>query len=142
MLRDALARLPVALLVAVATLQVWLVASAGLTPWCGGGFGMFSTLDSRGARVLRAVALGDGFEQEVAIPAALDDASRRAAALPSDARLAAFARALAPYAGGDDDDFAGPVALRIEVYTTAFAREDLRPSARPLRAFEAPLDAP
>ena len=141
MLREALARLPVALLVAVAALQLWLVSSAGLTPWCGGGFGMFSTLDSRGARVLRAVARGDGWESEIAIPPALEDSARRAAALPSDARLEAFARALAPLASADDE-LDGPAALRVEVYTTQFSPADLRPAAVPLRVLEVALDGP
>jgi hypothetical protein len=139
MLREALARLPVALLVAVALQQIWLVSSAGLTPWCGGGFGMFSTLDSRGARVLRAVALGDGWQEELEIPAALEDAARRAAVLPSDARLDRLARALLPLAA---DDFASPRALRVEVYTIEFARSDLRPGAVALRALEVPLGEP
>jgi hypothetical protein len=137
--REALARLPVALLVGVALQQIWLASSAALTPWCGGGFGMFSTLDSRGGRVLRAVALGDGWEARLAIPAALEDAARRAAVLPSDARLDALARALAPLA---PDDFEAPLALRIEVYTTEFARSDLRPSAVALRSREVPLGEP
>ncbi len=139
MLREVLARLPVLLLVAVAAQQVWLASTDALTPWCGGAFGMFSTLDSRGARVLRAVALGDGWEQELEIPAALQHAARRVAALPSAARLERFARALAPLA---DDDLGAPSALRIEVFTTEFARDDLRPGAVALRAREVPLDGP
>lgn len=139
MLREAIARLPVLGLGAVAALQLWLVSSAALTPWCGGGFGMFSTLDSRGARVLRAVALGDGWEEPLAIPPALEDAARRAAALPSDVRLDALARALAP---GSDDALGAPTSLRLEVYTTAFAPDDLRPSAAAVHSREVPLGAP
>lgn len=139
MLREALARLPVALLVVVALHQIWLVSSAALTPWCGGGFGMFSTLDSRGARVLRAVALGDGWQEPLEIPAALEDAARRAAVLPSDARLEELARALAP---PDAGELEAPRALRIEAYTTEFARSDLRPGAVLLRALEVPLAEP
>jgi hypothetical protein len=137
MLREALARLPVALLAVVAAAQIGLAATAALTPWCGGGFGMFSTLDSRSARVVRAVALGDGWAAELAIPPALADSERRAAALPSDARLTALARALAPFA---PDDLDSPRALRVEVYTTEFAQDDLRPRAVELRALEVPLE--
>ena len=139
MLREALARLPVALLVAVAAAQIWLASTAALTPWCGGGFGMFSTLDSRSARVVRAVALGDGWEAGLAIPPELADAERRAAALPSEARLERLALDLAPFA---PDDLDAPAALRVEVYTTEFALEDLRPRAVAVRALEVPLDGP
>ena len=140
MLREALARLPVALFLLVAALQIGLAAFVDLTPWCGGGFGMFSTLDSRSARAVRAVALGAGWETELEIPPELDDAARRAAALPSDARLSRLIDALAPLAPGDDFD--GPGALRIEVYTTEFSPDDLRPRAVLLRALERTLDAP
>jgi hypothetical protein len=138
-MREALARLPVALLVAVALHQLWLASTSALSPWCGGGFGMFSTLDSRGARVLRAVALGDGWQAELEIPEALGGDARRAAVLPSDSRLERLARALAPLA---PDDFDPPRALRVEVYTTEFSRADLRPAAVALRALEVPLVGP
>jgi hypothetical protein len=45
--------LPVALLVAVASVQVVLTRTAGLSPWKGGGFGMFSTTDDSGRRRVR-----------------------------------------------------------------------------------------
>ena len=40
--------LPVALLLVVAGVQVALVKTEGLSPWKGGGFGMFSTTDDAG----------------------------------------------------------------------------------------------
>jgi hypothetical protein len=51
-LRDKLAWLPVALLVGVALTHVYRVEVFDLTPWKGGGFGMFSTLDGRDSRRL------------------------------------------------------------------------------------------
>lgn len=42
-----------ALLVVVACVQLTLVRTHDLIPWKGGGFGMFSTLDRPGARILR-----------------------------------------------------------------------------------------
>jgi len=45
-----------ALLLLVAAVQVTAVLVAGLTPWKGGGFGMFSTVDRLDYRVLRVVA--------------------------------------------------------------------------------------
>ena len=47
------AAIPVALLLAVAAVQVTLARTAGLSPWKGGGFGMFSTTDDAGRRRVR-----------------------------------------------------------------------------------------
>jgi hypothetical protein len=44
------ALLPVSLLVVVAGAQVTLATTAGLSPWKGGGFGMFATTDDAGRR--------------------------------------------------------------------------------------------
>jgi hypothetical protein len=57
----------------------------------------------------------------------------------SDARLERLARALALPTSGDLE---APRALRIEAYTTEFARSDLRPGAVLLRALEVPLAEP
>ena len=55
---DWRALLPVALLMAVATVQVILATAAGLTPWKGGGFGMFSTTDDGGRFLLAGLDPG------------------------------------------------------------------------------------
>jgi hypothetical protein len=44
-------------LIGIACLQLYLAHSHHLTPWKGGGFGMFSTVDSQGARFLRIYLL-------------------------------------------------------------------------------------
>lgn len=41
------------LLVLIACLQLWRAHTQNLTPWKGGGFGMFSTVDDPGKRILR-----------------------------------------------------------------------------------------
>src|SRR5262245_4992782 len=49
------------LLCAIAVLQITLVHTTRLTPWKGGGFGMFSTVDSLGARFVKIyVQTSDG----------------------------------------------------------------------------------
>lgn len=57
-----------ALLVGIACLQFVLATTQGLTPWKGGGFGMFSTVDTGQARFLRIYLLEDGQEIAVAMP--------------------------------------------------------------------------
>jgi len=116
----ALARLPVALLVAVAACHFWLVQVRGLHPWLGGGFGMFSTADERRVLALRG-------EERLEIPEELEDAAERCEALPEPERLRALAGALAALPGQ------GGAAVRVEVWEAGFGR-DLRPRWRPLGA--------
>jgi hypothetical protein len=130
-------RLPVLLLVLVALHQLWLTRESGLSAWSGGGFGMFSTIDGWGTRHLHARALSPGVLQEVAVPPELRDELRRTLALPSEARLAAFARALEPHVPRDLD---APETLRIEVFARRYDPETLAPGGALLRSLEVPLE--
>ena len=75
--------LPAAMLVTVASVQVVLTRTAGLTPWKGGGFGMFSTTDDSGRRRVRVFVTAPDRSEEIAISPSLEDAAARAAVLPS-----------------------------------------------------------
>lgn len=87
--------LPAALLTLVATNQLRLAATEGLSPWSGGGFGMFSSTDSPGQRHLHAFVQNAGIRREVALPADLAETVRRATTLPSRRRLSSLAAELA-----------------------------------------------
>ena len=86
------ALLPVSLLLVVAGVQVTLATTAGLTPWKGGGFGMFSTTDDGGRRYVRVFVSAAERSEEIAISPSLEDAARRAAVLPRDTQLSRLAR--------------------------------------------------
>jgi len=135
----ALGFLPPALLVAVALNQHVLAFRADLTPWCGGGFGMFSTNDSRFARHLHAWALSPGMRVELEIPSELREQALGVAALPSDSRLRALARDLAPLA---TTDFEPPESILVEVFATRWDATTLAPSGVLLRSVEEPLARP
>jgi hypothetical protein len=125
---------PIALTV-IAIQQVVITRVERLTPWKGGGFGMFSTVDSPGHRMTRAYLLIGGREVPVVLPRG-DALERRLSQLkswPSDSRLEALATALADRSwrvdsGGtaspvDDDDAPGSLigaAVRLEVYRLYF----------------------
>ncbi len=79
--------LPALLLVAVATNQLRLAHVEGLSPWSGGGFGMFSTTDAPGNRHLHAFVQNEGIRREVAVTFDLHRTIRRATTLPAQARL-------------------------------------------------------
>jgi hypothetical protein len=72
-----------ALMIAVALLQQVLARSQSLTAWKGGGFGMFSTVDSRSARFLRAYVTTANGEVPVQLPRALAPIARRLRSMPT-----------------------------------------------------------
>ena len=129
--------LPAALLIAMAGIQLCLAQSAGLSPWSGGGFGMFSTLDAGGSRHLHAIALRPGIRRELAIPDDLDEEVLRALTLPSDGRLRALAFAFAELPNPDS----GPLtAMEIQVWAQSFDTKNLDPSGTLLRSISVPFD--
>ena len=131
--------LPPALLLAVALNQIRLVRTADLTPWCGGGFGMFSTTDGRSARHLHAYALSPGLVTELGIPLELEPRAAAAVALPGEARLRALASERAPSA---ESEFEPPESIRIDVFATRWDPATLAPSGVLLRSIEVPLARP
>ena len=83
-----------ALLVFIVLQQRYHVETEGQTPWAGGGFGMFSTVDVPGSRMVRAYALTDLgpaliIEPQVGVP------MRLLYSQPKPERLTAAARYLA-----------------------------------------------
>jgi hypothetical protein len=79
----------------VAGLHAVRVVAYGQTQWKGGGFGMFSTVDSENARFVRAYATTDEGELPLAIPDHLDKCVAELRAAPTSAQTQAVARRLA-----------------------------------------------
>jgi hypothetical protein len=108
------------LLAALALAQIAGWASYGLTPWKGGGFGMFATSDHGGFRRVLVIERTAAGERPVPVPDELERLRRRAREAPRAAnlrRLGTQMRVLAPGLG----------PLRVEVWRTEFARADLAP---------------
>ncbi|MFN2420397.1 MAG: hypothetical protein ABR527_03315 [Gemmatimonadota bacterium] len=125
--------LPAALLCLVAVVQVYLTRTQFLTPWKGGGFGMFSTTDFT-TRVIRVwITTPEGTRE---IPQAYQESpagvrtALRAVAHPSrrNMRKAAWSAASTQSAEGVDISRA-----RITVSRTEYDVETLAPDLRPLR---------
>ena len=126
------AGLPVALLLAVAGGQLVLVKTAGLSPWKGGGFGMFSTTDDAGRRHVRVFVSAPERSEELAIPPSLEDLARRAATLPSNAALSRLARGVV----AREDRYERPVdTVRIETWRIDYAPGTLAATTRRMREF-------
>ena len=87
--------MPVLALALVAANQIRLARATPLSPWKGGGFGMFSTTDSPASRRLRIVVHAADGAREIDVPERFVKLAARAVVLPDAARLERLARALA-----------------------------------------------
>lgn len=113
--------LPVALLVAVGAGQIVLAKAANLTPWLGGGFGMFSTTDSGANRHLYVVGIYPGLRVELPTADLPGDLTLSARIFPDASRLRAVAEALAvPH-----PDWGTPESIEIQVFRTRFDASSL-----------------
>jgi hypothetical protein len=83
------------LLSTLACIQLFLGLNFELTPWKGGGFGMFSTVDSPGARSMRVYLETDDGELPTKVPSWLRDRWRYARSFPTDFRIRALADEMA-----------------------------------------------
>lgn len=128
---------PSGLLVGVALLQIALAHTSGLSPWSGGGFGMFSTIDAGQTRHLHVFVIRPGIVREVFVPPALDELQKRALTLPSRSHLGALARELAALPSPDEGE---PAAVRIQVWRTRHDPQTLAPAGEMVRSLEVALD--
>ncbi|MCP5057859.1 MAG: hypothetical protein GY937_14230 [bacterium] len=103
------------LLVAVACSQIVLAHTADLSPWLGGGFGMFATLDSRGERHLAIFAESPGLLHELDLPSELEHRAEAVRALPTRTRLLALAREVA---AAEEGRIPGLQSVRIQLWQT------------------------
>ncbi|GAB4376405.1 MAG: hypothetical protein Kow00121_23450 [Elainellaceae cyanobacterium] len=81
--------LPATILVLVALLQLYLTHTANLSPWKGGGFGMFGAIDAPTMRIIQAKVLDqDGKPIQLDVYSGLDDRTiRRIRTLPRQSDL-------------------------------------------------------
>jgi hypothetical protein len=125
--------LPAGLLAIVGVCQVALALSANLTPWKGGGFGMFSTLDHGGFRGVTIVVDAPDRSETLHLVPSIEEAAGRAIAFPSRFLL----QRLAEEVVARERRYGRPVTrVRLTVWDTQFDRQTLRATERNLRAFE------
>jgi hypothetical protein len=93
MLRQVAIAAPTVLLLAVASTQMVLAHTAHLSPWKGGGFGMFASVDGVPFRWVRLYVAAADRSEEIALPASLEDQARRVVTLPHRRAMERLARA-------------------------------------------------
>jgi hypothetical protein len=122
---------PAALMVVVAAVQISLALTAGLTPWKGGGFGMFSTLDHGAFRGVDIVIEAPGRSETLDLPASLEELAARTASYPSDRFLQRLAREVA----ARERRYQRPVTtVKLTVWRTEFSPQTLLATERTLRS--------
>ena len=94
MLRRLAIGSPAVLLLVVASAQMLLARTSDLSPWKGGGFGMFASVDGSPFRWARIYVFAAERSEEIAIPPSLDDQAQRVATWPHRRALEALARSV------------------------------------------------
>jgi hypothetical protein len=121
---------PAALMVVVGAVQISLALTSGLTPWKGGGFGMFSTLDHGAFRGVDIVIEAPGRSETLDVPASLEELAARTASFPSDWFLQRLAREVA----ARERRHQRPVTtVKLTVWRTEFSPETLLATEHTLR---------
>ncbi|MDJ0785638.1 MAG: hypothetical protein QNK05_02450 [Myxococcota bacterium] len=123
------------LLVALAGIQIALAFGVGLSPWKGGGFGMFASTDHSGFRRLVAVSITEAGESPLRVPGELDRARRAVRLFPTESRLHEIARALSATAPLDTR------RIRVRVERGLFEGPELAPRWEPIASVEHVVDA-
>ena len=125
--------MPVLLLALVAANQIRLARTGPLSPWKGGGFGMFSTTDSPASRQLRIVVYGEGGARELEVPSRLVKLAAKTVTLPDPPHLRRLAAALV-----EDERRQGRAVGRVElkVWSREFSPLTLFCSRRQLAQYD------
>ncbi len=110
--------LPAAVLMTIACCQIALTRTSRLSPWKGGGFGMFASLDGIGFRSVRLFVDGPARSEELTVPASLAADAMKVAALPTERALRSFAgRVLAR----ERQKQRPADSVRVDVWRTSFS---------------------
>jgi hypothetical protein len=126
------ALIPTFLLIIVACVQIYLARNADLTPWKGGGFGMFSTTDGNANRYLRVYVTGPQRSEEILIKPSLQDLATRAEMYPQNSQLEKLAKAILQ----DQQRKNLPAqSVRIEVWRIQYDQRMLTPTTKVIHEY-------
>jgi len=119
MSRRAAIAVPTMLLLAVASTQMMLARTALLSPWKGGGFGMFASVDGLPFRWVRLYVTAPERSEELAVPASLEDQAHRVVTWPHSAGVQGLARAVM----ARERRYGRPIGtVRIEIWRADISR--------------------
>ena len=125
---------PIILFVVIAAHHYYWVHHAHLSPWLGGGYGMFSTTDYGPSRYIRVYGLRDNIiQEEIEMPEWLFMLARKTRGLPDDKNVLSLALEIENYL--DTNQHGYPV-IRIEVWASQYHTETLRPTYHKLNMID------
>ena len=131
-LANRYAVIPVVLLLVVAGIQINLALTEDLTPWKGGGLGMFSTTDGNMFRTLRVFVSAPQRSEELLLRGNLEDLAVAAEMFPSDWFLDKLAKGILK----DQQKRDLPVEkIEIDVWRLEFDKNTLQPRGKIIRKY-------
>ncbi len=114
---------PALVLCLVALGQVGMARWTGLSPWKGGGFGMFATTDGSAARFVRLFVEAPGRSEEIEVRPSMEEAAARAQLFP----VRWLTRRLAETVVARERRYGRSVStVRVQVWRTRYAPDTLR----------------
>jgi hypothetical protein len=126
------ATLPSLILIVVGFSQIALARTVAMTPWKGGGFGMFSTLDHGAFRGVDVVVEAADRSEAQEVPPSLEEMAARAATCPSEWLL----RRLAEGVVARERRYERPVTrVKLTVWRTDFNPVTLHATEKNSRVF-------
>jgi hypothetical protein len=127
-----LAIIPAALLLIIAAIQVYLAKTSYLTPWKGGGFGMFSTNDGNMFRSLRVFVFAPDRSEELLLKGNLEDLALKVQTFPNDSMLKKLATEVMK---NQKKKNLPAVTIEIDVWRVDYDKGTIFPRAKIMRTF-------
>lgn len=121
--------LPIVLMVFLALNQLVLANFYDLSPWLGGGYGMFSTTDVGRNRHIHIYANSPGIRKELIYPEQLKETVLRTKSFPTDRNLKILAERILEIE--DDNTIA---SIEIKVWKSNYKPKTLHPSSNLLKS--------
>lgn len=132
--RSILNYLPIFIFVLIVVHHFYWVDQAHLSPWLGGGYGMFSTTDYGPTRYVKAYGLRDNIiQEEIEVPQQFAMQARATRGLPSDNNILKLALSIENYLDSNQHNF--PV-IRVEIWTSQYDKDTLHPTYLKLKALD------
>ena len=127
--------LPSIILIALALNQLVLANFLNLSPWLGGGYGMFSTTDVGSNRHLHIYLKSEGIKKELIYPPELRELALKTKSFPTNYSLSRFANTLLET---ERDEYTK--SIEVQVWKSQFEKQSLQPSSKILKSLEIHID--
>lgn len=131
----AILYLPSILLLALAINQLILANFFDLSPWLGGGYGMFSTADVGSNRHIHVYSKSEGVIKEIVYPLNLNELALKTKSFPTNQNLSNFAYKISEF-----EQDTNTSSIEVQVWKSDFKKKSLQPSSYLLKSLEVHLN--